>query len=351
MSSIPAEAQVTNGRVEHDVGVAGPPPPAATAAALAPVASDAGPLPLLRLWNPQSIKGWVGSLSLHGTLLVALGCWYFAPRTVRPAEFESRIAGSLDGRLDGDQLLGGSNGTAVDQLDAFESPKEMDRLDSRLPTEIESPTLSLTAPSISLDAAAPLVSRKDSRPNRGRRRGDGLEGNLGAGNGEGFGVARFGNGGEVIRGVAVKVGDPQFTLIWDAKSVDIDLHVIEPKGDHLYFGHRNGRQGGELDVDNTWGYGPENIYWLVSPGSRRSPKVKGAGPTGAYRWSVHYYAAHREDRPHVHWQVRIKHAGEVEIVDGWLDSPGEWSQIYGLKVHPPKDLDDGGPEAAKPGGP
>ena len=153
MSSIPSEAQVTNGRIEHDVGVAGPPPPAATAAALAPVASDAGPLPLLRLWNPQSIKGWVGSLTLHGTLLVALGCWYFAPRTVRPAEFESRIAGSLDGRLDGDQLLGGSNGMALalsDEPDAFESPKEMDRLDSRLPSAAESPTLSLT---VALDLA------------------------------------------------------------------------------------------------------------------------------------------------------------------------------------------------------
>jgi hypothetical protein len=35
--------------------------------------------------------------------------------------------------------------------------------------------------------------------------------------------------------------------------------------------------------------------------------------------------------------VRIKHAGEVKIVDGWLSSPGEWSQVYTLKVHPPRD--------------
>ena len=76
------------------------------------------------------------------------------------------------------------------------------------------------------------------------------------------------------------MGDPQFTLIWETKSVDIDLHVMEPKGDHLYFGHRNGKQGGELDVDNTWGYGPENIYWLVRSGGRKSAKEKVPGAAG-----------------------------------------------------------------------
>ncbi len=30
-------------------------------------------------------------------------------------------------------------------------------------------------------------------------------------------MARFGNGGETIRGVKVKVGDPQFTLLWDTQ--------------------------------------------------------------------------------------------------------------------------------------
>ena len=117
-----------------------------------------------------------------------------------------------------------------------------------------------------------------TRRGGGRQIGRGDQGNWGAGNGEGFGLARFGDGGEVIRGVAVKVGDPQFTLIWDTKGVDIDLHVIEPGGDRIYFGDRNGDQGGELDVDNTWGYGPENIYWLVPSKGRK--KVKGPGPPG-----------------------------------------------------------------------
>jgi hypothetical protein len=125
-------------------------------------------------------------------------------------------------------------------------------------------------------------------------------------------------------------------LIWDTKGVDIDLHVIEPGGDRIYFGHRNGKQGGELDVDNTWAYGPENIYWLL-PSRNKKKKVLGPGPVGEYKWSVHYYAAHRTDRPRVHWQVRIKHDGEAKISDGWLAEPGQWSPVYALKVHPPRN--------------
>ncbi len=294
MAFNPSEAQVSKPRLEKDLGVAGPPPGAVAGVVAAPEAASAGGTWVAQLWNPQSLKGWAGSVGLHATLLVALGLWYFAPSVTRPAEFDSRIAGSLDGVLDGDQLQGGSKGTLdglSDALDTFESPDVRARPDAPLPSEMESPRVGLAAPEISLDEAAALVPERDARAGRGRRRGNGVAGNWGAGNGEGFGLARFGNGGEVIRGVEVKVGDPQFTLIWDTKSVDIDLHVIEPKGDHLYFGHRNGRQGGELDVDNTWGFGPENMYWLVSSGSPKSGKVKGAGPPGAYKWSVHYYAA------------------------------------------------------------
>ncbi len=103
--------------------------------------------------------------------------------------------------------------------------------------------------------------------------------NPGAGDGDGFGLARFGQGGESVRGVSVKVGDPQFTLIWDSDA-DLDLHVIEPGGKEIYWEEPKGKLGGELDVDNTKGFGPENIYWL-----RDDPdggKVKGPGPPGEY---------------------------------------------------------------------
>jgi hypothetical protein len=55
-------------------------------------------------------------------------------------------------------------------------------------------------------------------------------------------------------------GEFSATLSWDSVS-DIDLHVIEPTGYHVYY--RETRRRGPttlLDADNTIAYGPENIF-------------------------------------------------------------------------------------------
>ena len=82
----------------------------------------------------------------------------------------------------------------------------------------------------------------------------------------------------------MKVGDPQFTLIWDTDDVDLDLHVLEPGGKEIFWEDPKGDKGGELDVDNTKGFGPENVYWLVESDGPDSEKVKGPGPPGVYKW-------------------------------------------------------------------
>jgi uncharacterized protein YfaP (DUF2135 family) len=56
----------------------------------------------------------------------------------------------------------------------------------------------------------------------------------------------------------------RIVLSWDSDMTDIDLHVISPDGQHVFFGERLGRNGGALDVDVTGGYGPE-IYAIPSP--------------------------------------------------------------------------------------
>jgi hypothetical protein len=333
----PSMGQTLVSGPERDLGVAGPPPATTSAPPEASAVESDHSIPAR--WGLQwAAQGWIGSLSLHAMLLLVLACWYFVPRIVRPVEIDSNLAGSLSGHPDGDQAVGGSNGIPISlagELDAAENEISVEQPNQTSTTLNDLPQVTLTPANPVEEEAARVSASRESRRLRGRRIGIGDTGNWGAGNGDGFGLARFGSGGEMIRGVAVKVGDPQFTLIWDTKGVDIDLHVIEPRGDRIYFGHRNGGQGGELDVDNTWGYGPENIYWLLR--SRGKKKVLGPGPTGEYKWSVHYYAAHRPDRPNVHWQVRIKHAGESKIVDGWLALPGEWSPAYALKVHPARE--------------
>lgn len=173
----------------------------------------------------------------------------------------------------------------------------------------------------------------------------GSSGNPGAGQGDGFGLAKFGSGGEEVRGVKVKVGDPQFTLLWDSKA-DIDIHVVEPGGKEIFWNDPKGRHGGELDVDNVEGFGPENIYWM-----RQNPdgsKELGPGPPGEYRWFVLYYGGNNGVPVPTRWKVRVKHEGRVEIFQGKLTVPGSRSKNYTLTVGSPLPANGTMPEFDKP---
>jgi len=270
-------------------------------------------------WTPEAAKGWAGSMALHAILLVILALWYFAPRVSGPATFDSRLAGSENGVPEGDMLLGGLN-TPL----SMPAPPLVD-------AELGSDSLSLAQ----LDRAS-IEPEIRFRPNQKASGGGGApNNNPGAGDGDGFGLARFGEGGEIIRGVAVKVGDPQFTLIWNTDQVDLDLHVLEPGGKEIYWEDPKGRRGGELDVDNTKGYGPENVYWLVESAGPGSEKVKGPGPPGIYKWYVVYWGGFGGIPRPTHWQVRVKHAGKVDVIHGKFSALNERSKIYTLKVEPP----------------
>ena len=50
----------------------------------------------------------------------------------------------------------------------------------------------------------------------------------------------------------------QISLSWDQEN-DVDLHVIEPNGYHIYFGDRNSLNGGQLDVDSNAACSIDNI--------------------------------------------------------------------------------------------
>lgn len=71
-------------------------------------------------------------------------------------------------------------------------------------------------------------------------------------------------------------------LSWDTPGTDLDLHVISPDGQHVFYGHRVARNGGALDVDVTTGYGPE-IYANPAP------------PPGVYHVYVNYYGRGGDD--------------------------------------------------------
>jgi hypothetical protein len=252
--------------------------------------------------SPWELHGWAYSVVAHSILLLILGLWYFGGKTSEVRTFDSRLVGSEFGVDEGMQALGG-----------LDTPAKMPELAPPIPMT-DSTFTRLQPTDI---APNPLVGFQ------------GNTGNPGAGQGDGFGLAKFGNGGEEVRGVKVQVGDPQFTLLWDSVA-DIDLHVMEPGGKEIYWNDRKGNQGGELDVDNTDGFGPENIYWLKQ--NQDGSKELGPGPPGEYRWYVKYYGGNRGVPVATRWKVRVKHEGRAEIFQGKLTVPGAQTKIYTLTV-------------------
>lgn len=81
-----------------------------------------------------------------------------------------------------------------------------------------------------------------------------------------------------------KAGEIEVGLLWENKN-DLDLHVIDPHGEEIFFGNRLARSGGELDVDRNAGCSMnvtstpvEHVVWPV-----------GHAPAGDYRIYVHHF--------------------------------------------------------------
>jgi hypothetical protein len=107
--------------------------------------------------------------------------------------------------------------------------------------------------------------------------------------------------------IVLGTGAVQITLTWD-DPVDLDLHVIEPSGEKIYFGHRNSETGGHLLRDticeNTDEGNPENIFWDDS------------APIGTYEVRVHLYSLCGSDLSSVSFRVRRAVDGKVRTYTG-----------------------------------
>jgi hypothetical protein len=111
-------------------------------------------------------------------------------------------------------------------------------------------------------------------------------------------------------------GDVQITLDW-SEEVDLDLHVYDPYGDHIYHGYRQSPSGGELDVDANHPCSEaissplENVYWPW-----------GGAPDGEYEIRVRYFSDCTGTGP-VSYRVTVRVDGEVLDVFTGTISPHE----------------------------
>lgn len=98
------------------------------------------------------------------------------------------------------------------------------------------------------------------------------------------------------------------SLIWHNRN-DLDLHCETPAGEHIYYGAKRARCGGELDVDrNVRGETTkpvENIRW-----------AKGDARTGKYRFWVENYCFHESPKEDTPFKVELDIEGEIQTFEG-----------------------------------
>lgn len=83
-------------------------------------------------------------------------------------------------------------------------------------------------------------------------------------------------------------------LDWSKHScnTDIDLHVVDPYGEEIYYRHMESASGGYLDRDDVVGPGPEHVRWTNAP-------------AGTYKIYVHYFPNEAEDRSITSYKVTV----------------------------------------------
>jgi tetratricopeptide (TPR) repeat protein len=68
--------------------------------------------------------------------------------------------------------------------------------------------------------------------------------------------------------------DVRVVLNWDTPNSDMDLHVIDPRGEECFFSHTQTAIGGRISADVTTGYGPEEFLLKKAVAGRYQVRAK-----------------------------------------------------------------------------
>lgn len=115
-------------------------------------------------------------------------------------------------------------------------------------------------------------------------------------------------------------GDVQILLEWRTKD-DLDLHVIDPFGEEIYYKHKQSASGGELDVDanahsaRLTSFPQENIYWPY-----------GKAPRGKYQVLVCLFCL--RGRLPIDYRVMVKYGDKKEVFKGKLTENAQRQLVF-----------------------
>jgi uncharacterized protein YfaP (DUF2135 family) len=115
--------------------------------------------------------------------------------------------------------------------------------------------------------------------------------------------------------ISVGAGEVQVSVSWNS-AADVDLHVVEPNGDEVYYGSTTSGTGGELDLDSNAACGSdgprnENITWPT-----------GNAPAGEYIVRVDYWDSCEATQTDYVVTVHVR-GQEPQIFSGSFTGPGD----------------------------
>ena len=113
--------------------------------------------------------------------------------------------------------------------------------------------------------------------------------------------------------------DMRIVINWSTDNTDMDLWVVDPKGEKTYYGNRISHIGGKISNDMTQGYGPEEFMLKKAPRGTYTIKVKYyassqqklTGPTVIRAEVYTKYASKAEKREEILFRVEE----EKEVIE------------------------------------
>ena len=112
----------------------------------------------------------------------------------------------------------------------------------------------------------------------------------------------------------VGAGEVQVTLSWDADS-DLDLHVVDPNGEEIYYLATDVESGGELDLESNPGCAIDSIRNEHVSWTRKSP------PPGTYVVRLDHWS--NCGVPETNYEVSVYNSGETSTFSGTFTGEGE----------------------------
>ncbi len=168
-------------------------------------------------------------------------------------------------------------------IEAFNEPPQPDVAEAVI---VESASSALEE--LDPGTVQPTAVSLDAEPAAWDAVAEGLLAGVGSSTGAGPGDRFGGFAGEVgrrLKQAGAKTGAIQVSLAWNNGN-DLDLHVVTPRRERIFFGHRLSACHGQLDVDMNAG-GPlsqqpvENVFWAQK-----------RAPYGRFHVFVHHFATY-----------------------------------------------------------